>query len=133
MRKTAGHIRWGDLLDQYKHRPRALLSLIDSSRDVRSSVKASLGQIIDSLSDWPAELRDWRVLLLAMLEIHIGGIMSPYLRSASHKELLSSARRWGVTRTALKLASGAVDDVYDRVRDEPCPFPERLLPEFSQE
>jgi hypothetical protein len=64
MRKTVGQIRWDDLLDQYKHRPGALLSLLGSTPDVRSSVEASLGQIIRSLSDWPAELRDWRVLLL---------------------------------------------------------------------
>jgi hypothetical protein len=59
--------------------------------------------------------------------------MNPYLRSASHKELLSNTRRWGVTRTALRMTSAAIDEVYDRVKDEVLPFPERLLPDFGSQ
>jgi len=111
-------IRWADLLTEYKYRPAELLSRVDSSGHVKSAVKASLIAAVQTCIDWPTELCDWRVVLIALLEMEVGSIYSRDLRTASHDQLLSKARDWGVTRTALRMTSLEIDSVYQRVKDE---------------
>jgi hypothetical protein len=119
-------MRWEELLDQYKHRPGDLLSFLKSSDGARAAVAESLASAVKSAPEWPEDLRDWRVVLFALLQIQIGGIMSPYLRTASHQELLSNARTWGVTKTALRFVSADIDALYEQLKDEVLDLPEAL-------
>lgn len=124
MPETTDQIRWADLLTEYKYRPAELLSLVETSDEPRSAVKTSLTAAMQRCVDWPTELRDWRIVLIALMEIGIGTIWSRDIRTAVHEELLSKAHDWGITQTALRMVSVEIDSVYDRLKNEIVRVPE---------
>jgi hypothetical protein len=121
--ETTRQIRWVDLLTQYKYRPSDLLCLIESKQDIREVIETGLISTLQSFADWPVELLDWRLVLVALMENEIGDIMSPYLRTASHDELLCKGREWGITPTALRMISTEIDSVYKRLKDQSLRLP----------
>jgi len=110
-------VRWADLREEYWAEPGKLLSLVESSDELRSSIQPTLNAALESYGDWPAELRRWQVVLIAAIELDIASIWDPGIRAAVHADLLAKARDWGVTPTAIRMISGEVESVWQALRD----------------
>lgn len=101
-------VRWAELRDEYWDKPDELLSLVESSEELRSTIQATLNAALESHGDWPTELRRWQVVLIAAIELDIASIWDRGTRAEVHANLLAKARDWGVTPTALRMVSGEI-------------------------
>jgi hypothetical protein len=122
MKDETDHVRWTDLLNEYKYYPLELLQLVDSSERVASAIRTSIESATGPCSEWPPEIRQWRVVLIALIAVEMGTIADPYSRTRAHEQLLSRAREWSVTPTAVRMASAEIYPVYERLKDNLLPL-----------
>ena len=110
-------VGWAELREEYWDAPGELLSLVESSEDLRSVIQGTLNAALESYADWPAELRRWQVVLIAAIELDIASIWDPRIRTAVHANLLSKARDWGVTPAAVRMVSGEIGSICQALRE----------------
>jgi hypothetical protein len=114
-------IRWIDLLDRSKTAPSELFAFLDRCPPAKAAVQTSIDRALTRLPDWPAELRNWQPILLALLRVEVATIEDPWHRAAFDKQILEKSRAWGFSPTLVQMVGSQVFPLYERLKDDMIP------------
>jgi hypothetical protein len=123
MRQKPDELTVEELLDRFKYHPRDLINQINQSPELRRSLSGVLDTALRERTDWPSEVANWRVLLVALLETSVGWIMDPYSRSSAHAELLACADDWGLTRSSIRMVSNDSFPILSIIKEQRISLP----------
>ena len=114
---------WEEILDRYKYDPRSFFLLMQADPELSAAVKRGIEEERELYSEWPIEMRDWRLILAALLADATASIASPHERNRAYALVCMHAAEQFGSAPMLRMALSEIFPMYKAMKAKSLTLP----------